>query len=582
MKPSNLQYAVDDRPPLGILVGSALQHWMLGLASLAFPLLVIDAARRAGQITPDQVHSLLMISYLALGVSTLLQSLRGRWLGSGFLIPSVFTAAFLPANLEAVQAGGLGLVFGMTIFAGVAEVLLALFIRRFPQLFPPEAAGIVVLLVGLVLGMLGIRLMFSVNDDGSLAEQATLGMVLAGVTLVVAVALAVWAKGTLRALSVMIGMVAGTLTHLLWPESAGASAAAAPLDPVEALAFVWPIAIPSFSLDLVFPFLAAALVCALRAVGDITIAQRINDAAWKRPEPKSLNRGVVADGLGNVAAGALGSVGLNTFSGSVGMSLATGITSRWVGFALAGVYGLAAFIPGLADLSLHVPRPVLGAAMLLSACFILTNAMQAISAQALDNRKILVVSLAFFLGLSQHFYPSVIAELPVPLRHLLNSELTVGVLVLIILVPLFRLGTSRSRQCVVALDGGQHDTVARFIQDAASAMGARVDMMSRAVVAVTEFIELAPSQVDAGSPITLSAHYDDFTLRLQIHYAGRPLDAEMVRTESSAVGLVSQAQRIDEGEQALRQFGVGLMRRMCDDFKAGGSGRDCWVQLSFR
>jgi NCS2 family nucleobase:cation symporter-2 len=380
----------------------------------------------------------------------------------------------------------------------------------------------------------------------------------------------------------MIGMVAGTLTHLLWSGTAAVSAATAQADPMRDATFVWPIAMPTFSIDLAFPYLAAALVCALRAVGDITIAQRINDAAWKRPEPHSLNRGVVADGLGNVAAGALGSVGLNTFSGSVGMSLATGITSRWVGFALAGVYALAAFIPGLADLSLQIPRPVLGAAMLLSACFILTNAMQSISAQALDNRKILVVSLAFFLGLSQHFYPSIIAELPTPLRHLLNSELTVGVLVLIILVPLFRLGTSRSRQCVVALDGGQHDTVARFIQEAAAAMGARVDMMSRAVVAVTEFIELAPQHVDAGSALTLSASYDDFTLRLQIRYAGQPLDAALVRRNDGAAGLGPQAQHIDEDEQALRQFGIALMRRMCDDFKTGGSGRECWVQLSFR
>ncbi len=72
MKPAGLQYGVDERPPLGVMLGSAVQHWMLGLATLAFPLLVIDAARRGGHVTSDQVHSLLMMSYLALGVSTAL------------------------------------------------------------------------------------------------------------------------------------------------------------------------------------------------------------------------------------------------------------------------------------------------------------------------------------------------------------------------------------------------------------------------------------------------------------------------------------------------------------------------------
>jgi NCS2 family nucleobase:cation symporter-2 len=110
LKPSSIQYGVDERPPIGISVGSAVQHWMLGLASLGFPLLVIDEARRLGLINADQTHSMLMMSYLALGFSTLLQALRGRLVGAGYLIPTVYTAAFLPANLAALQVGGLGLV----------------------------------------------------------------------------------------------------------------------------------------------------------------------------------------------------------------------------------------------------------------------------------------------------------------------------------------------------------------------------------------------------------------------------------------------------------------------------------------
>jgi hypothetical protein len=67
MKPSSIQFGVDEQPPLSLALGSALQHWMLGLASLAFPLLVIDEAKRLGLIHADQVHTMLMVSYLALG-----------------------------------------------------------------------------------------------------------------------------------------------------------------------------------------------------------------------------------------------------------------------------------------------------------------------------------------------------------------------------------------------------------------------------------------------------------------------------------------------------------------------------------
>lgn len=571
MKPSSIQFGVDERPGHVALLGSAFQHGMIGLASLAFPLLVIDAARRAGQVSEDQVHSLMMMSFLALGVSTLLQCWRGRWVGSGFLIPTVFTAAYLPASIDAVQVGGLGLVFGMTLFGGLVEVLMAFFIRRFPQFFSPEVSGVVVLLVGLVLGMVGIRLMFSLTDAGQIGEGAHFGNLLALIAMVVAIGLSAWAKGIWRALAVVIGMVTATVASLLLSDTSLRDM----FHSGPAPSFVWPIATPGFDPNLAFAFLSAALVCALRAVGDITIAQRINDTHWKRADQKSVCNGVVADGLGNVAAGGLGTVGLNTFSGSVGLSLASGITSRSVGFALAGFYLLVAVIPGLSSLPTHVPRPVLGAALLLSASFILTNAMQMIVSQALDNRKILAVSLAFFMGLSQHFYPEIYAELPGPLKHLLNSELTVGVLVLVILVPLFRLGTKRTQQTQVLLDASPHDTAVQFIQAAAAALGARTDMMTRAIMVTTEFIELAPKLVNSGTPVVLGASYDDFTLRITLRYQGMPMDR---RPASEALPDLS----LDAGEQAIQRFSVGLMTRLSDELKSSHSGQECSVQLSFR
>jgi len=571
LKPSSIQFGVDDRPPAAIALGSAFQHWMLGLASLAFPLLVIDEAKRLGLIDVDQAHTMLIVSYLALGFSTMLQALRGRLVGSGFLIPTVYTAAFLPANLAALQVGGLGAVFGMIIFAGLVEVALAFLVRRFPQLFPTEVAGVIVLLVGLVLGMIGIRLMFSLSPSGEVGGATSFSGLLAGITMAVSVTLAVWFKGSLRALSVMIGMVVGTLASLVLSDAPVASLAGQ----TASASFVWPVALPSFHVELVFPYATAALVCALRAVGDITIAQRINDTDWKRPDQRSIGAGVVADGLGNVAAGVLGTVGLNTFSGSVGLSLATGITSRRVGFIMAAFCAVAALTPGVAALAMHVPRPVLGAAMLLSACFILTNAMQAIVAQALDNRKILLVSLAFFFGLSRHFYPKLYTGLPGWLSQLMNSELTVGVIVLLFLVPLFRVGTQRRQQTALALDGGQYDASFRFMTDSAASLGARTDARDRAVMALTEFIELAPSVVDAGAPITLTASYDDFTLRLVIQYAGRPL--ERVPTADAP-----DPRDIDGAEESLHRFGVSLMTRLCDEIGFVQSGRHCSVRLSFR
>src|SRR3546814_18760100 len=84
-------------------------------------------------------------------------------------------------------------------------------------------------------------------------------------------------------------------------------------------------------------FLIAALACALRAMGDITTCQKINAPQWKRQEMPSVRRGLPADGPGTLTAGLPGTVGLNTYSGSLGIATATALTSRRGAFAIAGL-----------------------------------------------------------------------------------------------------------------------------------------------------------------------------------------------------------------------------------------------------
>src|SRR5438105_10751117 len=51
-----------------------------------------------------------------------------------------------------------------------------------------------------------------------------------------------------------------------------------------------------FRFSLIPAFLMAGCAAMLRTVGVITTCQKINDADWKRPELKSIQAGIVADG----------------------------------------------------------------------------------------------------------------------------------------------------------------------------------------------------------------------------------------------------------------------------------------------
>src|SRR5436305_13935543 len=107
------------------------------LPVLVFPLLV----GLAGGLKPDQLRDLLSLSVVAVGIGTLLQCFAGRYFGSGFLLTFVFTAAYLPATAEAPKPGGMALVYGMTVFAGLVGPQLAHAIPRLLAFFPADFHG---------------------------------------------------------------------------------------------------------------------------------------------------------------------------------------------------------------------------------------------------------------------------------------------------------------------------------------------------------------------------------------------------------------------------------------------------------
>src|SRR5262249_20670871 len=134
---------------------------------------------------PMQVVSdLLATGILVLGVATFLQALRLGPIGSGYMCPATFTATYLTPSLLAGKLGGLPLVFGMTILAGVLEAAIAPLLKRLRPMFPPEVSGLVILMIGLSAGIAGLRSLLGVGAPAvSEAEWWVAGVTLATMVL---------------------------------------------------------------------------------------------------------------------------------------------------------------------------------------------------------------------------------------------------------------------------------------------------------------------------------------------------------------------------------------------------------------
>src|SRR5215218_9938192 len=120
-RPADLVHGLDDVPPPIVTGLVGLQHVSLVRIQLIYPALVLQMA----ELPAVTSVNLLCLAMVALGLASILQSLPRGPIGSGFLCPSCHTGIFLEPSLAAMKLGGLPLVFGMTIMAGVLQSALS-------------------------------------------------------------------------------------------------------------------------------------------------------------------------------------------------------------------------------------------------------------------------------------------------------------------------------------------------------------------------------------------------------------------------------------------------------------------------
>lgn len=201
-KPASLVYGADEKPPIAITIISAIQHVGVIAIFMIYPLVI---ARGAGAL-PAEIAAILRVCMLVLAVAVVLQALPGGPVGSHFLAPSIFTGIYLGPSLLAAKAGGLPLVWGMTIFAGLVEISLSRIWSRLRAFIPPETAGMVVFLVGVIIGLAALRLLLGASAGDMVAGRDAL---VAGVSLATMIGLNIWNKGRLRLFCILVGMVVG-------------------------------------------------------------------------------------------------------------------------------------------------------------------------------------------------------------------------------------------------------------------------------------------------------------------------------------------------------------------------------------
>jgi NCS2 family nucleobase:cation symporter-2 len=514
-RPVNIAYWLDERPPAAVLATAALQQ---GAVVLVFSFTAILLAREVGA-PPERAADILGLTFLICGATALIQAFGARFgLGGGYLAPGSGSPIMLGPSLLAAQAGGMPLVAGMTIFAGVVAALLARVLYRIRSLLPPEIAGTVALIVGLVVGLAGLRSLL-VTPDG--APPAASAVAVAAVTLAVSGGLSVWARGMLRFACVAIGMAAGWL--LAWLLGLLRADPGLDLGALPLLALPGPShAGWAFDPALVPVFAVAALAHVMKDVGMVTTLQKINDADWVRPDPRSIAGAVTGGGAALVLAGLVGAHGTTLSATNVAIQQASGITSRSVAFGTAAIcLVLACFPRALAMLS-QVPAPVIAGVLIHAGALMLMNGMALATTRMLDARRSLAIGVAVLAALAAEAVPQLGLWSPAWLRPLLSAT-ALGALTALLLNALLRIGIRREVSMAVPAAAIPEAAVADFAIRAGQSWGARPEVVARTAELVSWCLDAIIQSGLARGEVAVTLRFDEFRLDVLIRYRGAPI-----------------------------------------------------------
>lgn len=563
-KPSSLIYGADDRPSIFIALSNGVQHVGLISINLVYPLLIC----RAVDAPISLVANLLSVGMIVLCVGTLIQVLRLGPIGSGYMLPSTFTASYVAPGLIAARIGGLPLVFGMTIFAGALEALVAPMLNRLRKFLPVEVSGLVIFMLGIAAGLAGLRTLLGPNATPvSSAEWLVAAMTLGSMT-----ALNVWAKGLARMLCALIGLTigyavaaaTGLLNPALWALVRQAN---------------W-LGIPrfghvgwSFNATLVAPFAIASLAAAMKAAGTLTICEKMNDATWVRPDMRSITRGVLSDGLATIIAGLAGTAGgVNTSTPSAALSSATGVASRNIAVVVAAIFFLLGFCPKLTALLAIMPRAVVVSALMYAVTFIMINGLQVMMSRMLDARRTFVLGLGILGGLAMEVFPKSANLMPNGIAAVAGSSLVASTAIALLLNLVFRIGVRKTATLTVEREQIDPQKIENFFFNQGKAWGARQDVTNRASFGVIQLVEAIAETCWQAGKMVVRASFDEFKMEIAVIYSGEQIEFPEERPS------IEQIRDREDGARLLAGF---MVRRNADRVRSGLKDGKCTVHFHY-
>jgi len=399
---ADLVYGLEDRPPFGNALLSAITHLLAIFVPMITPALIVG---RALELPVDMTAYLVSMAMVASGVGTWLQVNRFGPLGSGMLSIQSVNFSFVTVMIAlgtSMKAEGLDAHAMISALLGVSFVgaflvcFSAWLLPYLKKVITPTVSGVVVMLLLIVLFFNCMK------------------------------------NPLLRMSGIAVGLVIGYLIALFWGKVDFSSLNGLPLVTIP-VPFKYGFAFDSHAFVVAG---AIYLLSVFEAVGDLTATAMVSGQPIEGDEyTRRLRGGVLADGLVSVIATALGSLPLTTFAQNNGVIQMTGVASRHVGKYIAVILVLLGLFPVVGRIFTTIPAPVLGGAMVLMFGLITIAGVRILMTNGIRRRETIIAATSVGLGLGVAFEPEVFQQLPVLFQNSISAG-GITAVVLNLLLPL--------------------------------------------------------------------------------------------------------------------------------------------------
>lgn len=381
-------YQLDGRVPIGKALPFGLQHVLAMFVSNITPIMIL-----AGAVGLDSAVSAALIQncMVIAGIGTLVQLYPVWRIGSRLPIVMGISFTFLSLAISLAGAYGMGTLIGAVIIGGLVEGFLGLFVKYWIKLIPHVVSATVVTAIGFSLLPIGANSFaggVGAADFGSLNNW-----IVGSVTLLACLLCQVFAKGFLRSLSVLVGLLVGyvlacCLGMVDFSGIAGQSIIALP----RLLPFT-----PEFNIGAILSVVAVYLVSATETIGDTSAL--CNSALHRDPETKEMGSAICCDGFVSSLSGIFGCTPITSFSQNVGLAAISGVVNRFTIAVGAVVMILGGVFPVVGYALTTIPQAVLGGCTIMMFGSILFAGFGMMSRAGFSQRNMVIVSMSLSIGL---------------------------------------------------------------------------------------------------------------------------------------------------------------------------------------